>query len=343
MVGLLAVALTVPAAMALNDAGPSKVAETRLSGAAPTQPSEPTTPSAAASTGRPDGPVVGGPRARVQPGVVFTAKPTPDPAVLKARRAAEKAAKAEAAASAPFTFRIGTFNVLGSQHTVPGGPRAGYPPASSRTPAAANLLIKHGVDIIGMQEMQADQLRGLQARTGMAAYPGFSWGEVETDNSILYDDSMFELVSGDSFTIPFMGRPRPQPIARFRHLATGREFYVVNTHPSAGDGPYLAQRRQGQAALVAVVNDLQESGLPVFVTGDMNDREEFYCRVVPAAGLVAPNGGSYTSGCRPPPSPLPVDWVVGSGATWSGYWRDTTPVNQRISDHFIISATADVG
>ena len=48
-------------------------------------------------------------------------------------------------------------------------------------------------------------------------------------------------------------------------------------------------------------------------------------------------------GCQPPPSPLPVDWVVGSGATWSGYWRDTTPVDQRTSDHFIISATANVG
>lgn len=341
MVGVLVVALTVPAAMALNDTGSSKVAETRLSGAAHLEPSGSATPSAASETGVPAGPVVGGARGRPQPGLVFqTAKPEPDPAIAKARRAAEKAAKA---ASAPFTFRIGTFNVLGSQHTVPGGPRAGYPPASSRTPAAANLIIKHGVDIIGMQEMQGDQLRGLQSRTGMAAYPGFAWGEVETDNSILYDPGMFELVSGDSFTIPFMGRPRPQPIARFKHLATGREFYVVNTHPSAGEGPYLAQRRQGQAALVAIVNQLQESGLPVLVTGDMNDRQEFYCRVVPPAGLVAPNGGSYAAGCRPPPSPLPVDWVVGSGVTWSSYWRDTTPVNQRISDHFIISATADVG
>ena len=83
--------------------------------------------------------------------------------------------------------------------------------------------------------------------------------------------------------------------------------------------------------------------MPVLVTGDMNDREEFYCRVVPAAGLTASNGGSYGSGCQPPPGPLPVDWLVGSGAAWSGYWRDTTPVTQRISDHFFISATASIG
>jgi len=199
------------------------------------------------------------------------------------------------------------------------------------------------VDILGAQELQADQLRALQSRTGMAAYPGFAWGEAETDNSILWDSAMFELVSGSQFTINFMGRPRPQPIVRLRHLATGRELYVVNTHPSAGGGRYAAERASGQNSLVSVINGLEAQGLPVLVTGDMNDREAFYCSVMPRTGMVASNGGSYAGGCRPPPSPLPVDWVVGSGATWSGYWRDTTPVTQRISDHYFISALGNVG
>ena len=82
----------------------------------------------------------------------------------------------------------------------------------------------------------------------------------------------------------------------------------------------------------------------MLITGDMNDREEFYCQVVPPAGLSAPNGGSYSSGCNPPPSPVSVDWVVGGGPiSWSGYWRDTSPVERKISDHFFISATAHVG
>jgi hypothetical protein len=258
--------------------------------------------------------------------------------------AEQRAARRERrAAHAPFSFRIGTFNVLGSQHTAPGGDRGRYPPASTRTAGAAGLVAAHDVDILGTQELQADQLRDLQGRTGMAAWPGLGWGDTETDNSILYDPGVVEVVSGDSFTIPFMGTPRPQPIVRFRHQATGREFYVVNTHPSAGGGTYLAERRQGQAALVDVVQDLKSEGLPVLVTGDMNDREEFYCRVVPAAGLVASNGGSYGSGCQPPPYPLPVDWVVGTGVEWSNYWRDTTPVNRRISDHYFISALASFG
>lgn len=274
-------------------------------------------------------------------------------AELKAERVAEREAQRRAAreaereerqaSSAPISFRIGSFNVLGSQHTAPGGDRQNHPPASVRTPAAATLVAKHGVDILGAQELQADQLRGLQARTGMAAYPGFAWGEAETDNSILYDPGVFELVSGSKFTVTFMGRARPQPVVRLRHRATGRELYVVNTHPSAGDGVYATQRRNAQVTLVGVVRDLRATGLPVLVTGDMNDREAFYCNVVPAAGLSASNGGSYGSGCQPPPSPIAVDWVVGGGVTWSGYWRDTTPVTQRTSDHFFISAAAHVG
>ncbi len=222
----------------------------------------------------------------------------------KAALAAKKAAKkAEAARTAPFDVKIGSFNVLGSQHTAPGGDRRNFPPASTRSANAAGVVANHGVEILGMQELQNDQLAAMQSRTGFAAYPGLAWGSDETDNSILYDDDRFTFVSGSQFTIPFMGRPRPQPILRLQVRSTGREFYVVNTHPSAHDGRYLVERRQGQAALVNVVNDLKATGLPVLVTGDMNDREEFYCNVVPQAGLVASNGGSYSSGCQPAAQP----------------------------------------
>ncbi len=258
-------------------------------------------------------------------------------------RLAARVAQAQARASQPFTVRVGSFNVLGSQHTAPGGDRRRFPPASVRSPGAADLIARHGVDIVGTQELQSDQLAALQSRTGMSAFPGNAWGSAETDNSILYDPNRFEYVDGDSFTIPFMGRPRPQPILKLRELATGREFYVVNTHPSAGGGRYLSERRSGQSTLVGVVNQLRATGLPVLVTGDMNDRELFYCNVMPQTGMTAPHGGSYASGCQPPPQPIPVDWVVGGGPiSWSSYWRDTTAVSRRISDHMFISATAQI-
>lgn len=292
---------------------------------------------------------------KVIPGIVFRRlppppPPPPPPVTEPAKATTESPAsttpaesETPASSTAPFDVHIGTFNVLGSQHSTPGGDKSRYPPASVRTAGAAGLIAKHGVHVIGTQELQDDQLRDLQSRTGFAAYPGLSWGAVETDNSILYDPNLYEFVSGSKFTVTFVGRPRPQPILRLRDRATGREFYVVNTHPSPGGGRALAERRRGQATVVSIVNQLKASGLPVFVTGDMNDRQEFFCHVVGPAQLTAPNGGSTAGGCRPPPMPIPVDWVVGSGVSWSNYWRDVTSTERRISDHIFVSALAHVG
>lgn len=243
----------------------------------------------------------------------------------------------------PFSFVLGSFNVLGSQHSTRGGDKPNYPAASWRSAQAAGLMAKHGVDIVGTQELQDDQLRAITARTGMAAYPGFGWGVKETDNSILYDPRKFEFVSGSHFTITFVSRARPQPILRLRDKASGSEFYVINTHPSPGGGAALAQRRRAQATTVGVIRNLEASGLPVFITGDMNDRAEFFCHVAVPAGLVAANGGSTAGGCHPPGGPIAVDWVAGTEGVWTNYWRDTTPVSRKISDHFFISGRVSVG
>lgn len=265
----------------------------------------------------------------------------PKPPKVLARERIERIAAEQAESDAPFDVTIGTFNVLGSQHTAPGGDRRRYPPASVRNAGAASLMAAHGVDIVGTQELQADQLASITARTGLTAWPGTAWGSEETDNSILYDDGRFDYVEGTSFTIPFMGRPRPSPILKLRESATGREFYVVNTHLSAGGGSYASERYSGMASLVNLMGDLKATGLPVLLTGDMNDREPFYCRVVGPAGLANSGGGG--AGCAPPSGQIPVDWVVGTGITWSGYWRDTSSTSRRISDHIFVSATAHVG
>lgn len=277
------------------------------------------------------------PRQKVVPAKVVTRKP---PAVLK--RQAEMAARAEAA-SHPVTFRIGTFNVLGSQHTAKGGDHSGYPSASWRTPQAAGLIRQHGIDVIGLQEAQSDQLNGLQNATGFAAYPGYAFGANETDNSILYNTAKFEFVDGSSFPITFMHASRPQTILKLRERSTGREMYFVNMHTSAGHDPHNTSTRiAGQLKGADVVNQLRASGLPVFVTGDMNDRAEFFCRFLPRTGGVAAVGGSISGGCHPP-GRMPVDWVVGSSdVSFSSYWQDGTPQARHISDHFIVSATATV-
>ncbi len=252
-------------------------------------------------------------------------------------RAAEREAQRQT-----MTFQIGTFNVLGSQHTAPGGERRSYPPAGVRTPRAVSRIRSFGVDIIGMQELQADQLNAFTAQTGFAAYPGYAFGSRETDNSILYDDSRFEFVSGSYFTIHFMHANRPQTILRLRDKETGREFYVLNMHASAGPGRYAGTRRAGHFTAAATVNRLKSEGIPIFLTGDMNDRAEFFCRVAPITGMAAAIGGSIAGGCRPAGA-LAVDWVMGWGnVSFSNYIEDRSTLGD-VSDHHMVVGTATVG
>jgi len=254
------------------------------------------------------------------------------------RRAAEREAAAQS-----FSFSIGTFNVLGSQHSTPRGDHPGFPSARWRNGAAVGLMRAHGVDVLGLQEAQPDQLNALTSMTGMAAYPGYQFGPNETDNSILYDTSRFEFVSGSHFTIHFMHADRPQTILRLRDRGTGREFYVLNMHASAGGGPYAVTRRTGHLIAVATINRLKADGIPIFLTGDMNDRAEFFCRVAPATGMVASIGGSIAGGCHPL-ARLAVDWILGWGNVgFSNQWEDRSAVARKISDHFFVSATANVG
>jgi endonuclease/exonuclease/phosphatase family metal-dependent hydrolase len=241
-----------------------------------------------------------------------------------------------------FSFTIGTFNVLGSQHSTSSGDHARYPSASYRSAGAASLMQRHGVDVVGDQEMKPDQLNEITRLTGMKAWPGYAFGSRNTDNSILYNPAKFEFVSGTSFPVKFMNAVRPQTVLLLRERSTGREVYFVNVHVSAVTAPrYEASHVAGHFATAAEINKLKATGIPVFLTGDMNDRADFYCRVVPLTHLVAAVGGNVDGGCHPAPR-LAVDWVLGSApTTFTNYWEDRSPIG-RISDHFFVSATAHV-
>ncbi len=259
-----------------------------------------------------------------------------------AQREAEEAAAAAAElagstllAGGGVTLRVATFNVLGSQHTVPGGPRnPPYPTAAVRTPRAIGKIREHGVHVIGLQELKRDQHDQIRGATGFASY-----FHHETDNAIMWNPAVFDFVSGDHYIIRFMNGDRPQTIVRLRHKASGREMYFVNTHVSTRWRP--ESHAAGHYALIDQVNRLKSAGIPIFVMGDMNNREAFFCRVAPATGLVASIGGNTDGGCNPARG-LAVDWVMGwGGVSWSDYWEDRSTL-RRISDHHFVSATATV-
>ncbi|MEP9383881.1 endonuclease/exonuclease/phosphatase family protein [Nocardioides cheoyonin] len=275
--------------------------------------------------------------ARVVPGLQLVHL---TPEEIEARKAAARAAEI---ASHEVSFTIGTLNVLGSQHTGPhGNDHHGWPAASWRTPQQAAYIRGHDVDVVGTQELKPDQLNGLIAGTGFKAYPGYAFGSKNTDNSILYDPDKFEFVSGTSFTITFMNGRRPQTVLKLRDRDTGREMYFINMHTSAGhDAHDTATRHAGMATAVSYINNLKSEGLPIFLTGDMNDREPFKSRVLAPTGMTAPIFGPWHSRIYGP-GWLAVDWIAGTGnVTWSDYWVDILQ-KRKISDHYFITAHATI-
>lgn len=263
--------------------------------------------------------------------IAASAEPAPGPD-QELRRAAE----AGKVRISEVSFRVATFNVLASQHTD--GP-GGWPDSGWRTPQTVGYIRNAGVDVVGLQEVKPGQLAGITSGTGFRAWPGGS----DPDNSVIWNPGVFELVSGDAFYIRFMNGTRMQPIVRLRHKQTKLEFYFVNMHASAGGGQYAASRAAGHNAAAATVNRLKADGIPIFLTGDMNDREAFFCRVLPPTGMVAAVGGSTSGGCRPPSGSMPVDWIVAtSDVGFSSFVNDKSTVARRVSDHHFVSATATI-
>ena len=233
-----------------------------------------------------------------------------------------------------YSFDIGTYNSLGSNHTPPG---SGWAPGPVRAGWAAGQIKARGIDVIGMQEVQEDQIRALRGALGggYTVWPQVSLGRNSYRLQIAFRNDLFEIVDGGSITTVFSTQMRPVPWIKLRHRETGGEFYFVTVHNSPRD--LEGERDRATAAEIALLRSLLSTGLPVFVVGDMNEREEFFCRVGAATGMVAANGGSATGGGCSVPGPRSIDWMMGgNGTDFSGYVRERLP---DISDHPILHSS----
>jgi hypothetical protein len=262
-------------------------------------------------------------------------------ASLKLKPAVALARKIDALSPARSTFTIAQSNILGSQHTSAKGGMGSGPYRAGLT---ASLLMSRGVDVGGMQEVQSNQLSVLRGR--MASYsfwPASALGNNGERLQIYWRSSQFTMVKSGSVTYTFASQRIPLPYVLLRDNATGAEFWMITTHNSAGG--LEGQRDSATGVEIALINQLRSSGLPVIITGDMNEHTEFFCRVAASTGMVAANGGSGSAGCRLPPAPLRVDWIMGGGGvSFSGYRQDAAGLH-RASDHYYlysqVTATSD--
>jgi hypothetical protein len=210
-----------------------------------------------------------------------------------------------------------------------------------RAVRVAELMRRHRSDVVGFQELQGSQLATLRRHTNMDFFPGFALGDPE--NSIGWRRDRFVAVERHTVRIPyFNGGLRAMPFIRLRSRSTGLEAWFANFHNPAETAQYHHQQRYRDEATriqIELANQLiTQTGLPVFVTGDMNERAAYFCRFTSQAPMVAARGGSNNGRCLPG-RPRAVDWIFGSqGVDFLDYREDRSPLVDITTDHPVIVA-----
>ena len=73
------------------------------------------------------------------------------------------------------------------------------------------------------------------------------------------------------------------------------------------------------------------------MTGDMNERDSYFCRVTKESPVKAARGGYWRSNVCYANKPRAVDWIFGSGLLrWSNYIEDRSALVAKTTDHPVI-------
>ena len=245
-------------------------------------------------------------------------------------------------------FTVASFNVLGHSHTQPGGRVPAYASGPSRMSTTIGILQARGIDIVGLQELQRPQIDAFVRQVGaeFAIFPRPGDPQRNKQNAVAWRTSEFTLVDARTVPMPyFNGNRVPKPLVRLRHNETGLEVYVMTVHNPASVkrvGDQSRWRQVATAQQIDLTRQLLAEGVPVLMTGDMNERERYFCAYTASGRMKAAAGGSNDGTCRPPPASLArIDWVFGSDdVEFTGYELVRTPEVRRSSDHPLVLAEA---
>jgi endonuclease/exonuclease/phosphatase family metal-dependent hydrolase len=238
---------------------------------------------------------------------------------------------------------VASLNTLGASHTKDSSRYATY---DIRTPKQVALLRDtYHVDVVGLQEFQSPQRRTFLAAAGntYGIYPddatlATTSGYGLTENSIIWNNSTMEFVSGELIEVPYFTGVRKMPVVLLRDRVTGRTAYFINVHNPAsgvGYGDQTTHRREAIAIERAKIIALRATGRPVFLTGDFNDRLAAFCPITADMLTITPDSIPSMT-CAPPPT-VGIDWVFAAGgARFTRYARDWKPKDLHLTDHPIV-------
>lgn len=239
------------------------------------------------------------------------------------------------------SFRVGTFNVLGSSHTAKGGNRKGWASGYTRMGWAWGLISQADLSVVGFQELEEVQYNRMRSLSGWEAYPGPTLDRGSIRNSLAWDPDVWDLVEANSIGIPYFGgQIIRRPVVKLKNKASGRDMWFFNTHnpaTTAGHGNNARWRAAAISLEISLANSLGSDGTPVVFTGDFNDRAEAFCPLVGGTDLEAANGGGYSGGCDTPDR-MDVDWIFGSGIQWQEFTSASQGITGRVTDHPFVYA-----
>ena len=245
-------------------------------------------------------------------------------------------------------FTASSLNVLGADHTDSGGNKHGWAPGAVRMKWLTEIIQDRSVDVVGLQEFQYPQYQTFVAELGdeFGTYPGLLWGKRGMRNSVAWRLDQWDLVSGSWIKVPyFHGTVLRMPVVLLRNIQTGQQVYYSSFHnPADVRGNAEKWRDQATDIEIAMVNRLRtSSGLPVFVTGDMNERNEYFCRMTAGTDMLAANGGFNQGGTCGPTRPVYIDWIFGSPeTTFTGYEAYRSAKVRKSTDHPMIITQAEL-
>ena len=261
--------------------------------------------------------------------------------------AAKFARQAAVKAAAAVPVRIASFNVLGASHTKGKHGRPGFADGVTRARQAADLIASLELDVYGAQEFEPSQQAAVAARLpGYSMYPGQSGSFIEGTNSIVWRTERFDVLQTKTVGIPYFGgHPVQMPYVLLKEKASGRKIWFANFHnPADVHGAAGHWRAKAIAIEADLATALGADGTPVIMTGDFNDRSEFFCPFTSQAPFMTSASGA-TGG---PPCNVPrgasVDWLLGSSTvSFAQYQAIDGGVVDRITDHPVIVADATFG
>jgi hypothetical protein len=213
---------------------------------------------------------------------------------------------------------------------------------------AVRILRRNHPQVIGFQEMQKPQYRRFRELTGSeyGIYPGNKLTIAAMANSIAWQKSRWQKVAVETVQIPyFHGHLIRMPYVLLQNRQTGREAWFFNSHnPANAHGNAQRWRNKAVAIESALFNQLQVDypTTPIISTGDENDRDRYFCRMIAASTMRAANGGGLSDSTCVRPDAMRVDWVMGSDpyVQFTGYTALHTKLVRKTTDHYVILADA---